>query len=72
MYTGLQNISKNNKCYYAYKRFHVISSVSKLTLYKSSVYPTSVTDGILYSAQEFQLKFLLLKTLVLCYLLPQP
>lgn len=47
MYTGLQNMSKNNKCYYAYKRFHVISSVSKLTLYKSSVYPTSVTDGFL-------------------------
>lgn len=47
MYTGLQNMSNNNKCYYAYKRFHVISMVSKLILYKSSVYPTSVTDGFL-------------------------
>lgn len=44
MYTGLQNTSKNNKCYYAYKRFHVISMVSKLTLYNSSVYPTRLTE----------------------------
>lgn len=43
----LQNTSKNDKCYYAYKRFHVISMVSKLTLYNSSLYSTIITEGFI-------------------------